>query len=189
MDGVISNYKLIPLSVAKSLYFLTLATALMLAGCGQNETASVSSPQDNNLSFRVPDSILASRLDLVAGTLTATISYGATTVPLTISSDGLTASATLNNIPVGATDFTILFTYDLPPFGPLDVASATKNINVTTGNNTLAFATTDYDTASFDADGDGISNIVELDEASTSSPVVALCVLDSSQIDGCELGS
>lgn len=189
MNGVIQNHQLITFNFSKSLYIFALLVGFILSGCSQNETSTDSSQQPANLSFKTPDSILASRLDLNAGTLTATISYGTTTVPLTISGDGLTASSTIDNVPIGSTDFTIVFTYDLAPFGPLDVASATINITVAAGNNTLAVTAADYDTASFDADGDGVSNIVELDEASTSSPIVALCVLDNSQLGDCELGS
>ena len=81
---------------------------------------------------------------------------------------------------------TIVFTYNLDPNGPLVVASTTKSFNVTEGSNTLNFVTADYDTASFDEDGDGISNLVELDEFSTTSPVGALCKLGFANIDFCE---
>jgi hypothetical protein len=99
-----------------------------------------------------------------------------------------TASTTLNNIPAGETTFIIVFTYDLDPFGPLVVASATKTITVTEGTNTITFASEDYDTASFDADDDGISNLLELDESSATSPLVSLCILGTTVLDDCELG-
>ena len=45
----------------------------------------------------------------------------------------------------------------------------------------------DFDTAIHDDDDDGISNLVELDEFSTTSPIS--CVLGTSELGNCELGS
>ena len=130
---------------------------------------------------------MGARLDQTAGNLTATISVnGGSPMPMTISDT--TASSTLNNIPAGETTLTIVFTYDRDPFGPLVVASATKSITVTGGTNTINFASGDYDTASFDADNDGISNLLELDESSVTSPFVSLCIMGIAVLDDCELG-
>ncbi len=183
--------KLILINISKPIYLFALFAAFVLVGCdSQDETAITPTQQSQTLSFKVPDTLLASKLDLSTGTLTATISVnGGAAQPMTISSDGLSASVTLSNLSTGSTDFTIVFTYDIDPVGPLDVASATKTINVTSGSNTLSFASGDYVTAIFDEDGDGISNIVELDESSVSSPVVALCELGTAVLGSCELGS
>lgn len=123
------------------------------------------------------------------GTLTATLS-GCPEGNKLMTISGSTASATCSKVPEGPRTFTITFTYDLDPYGPLTIASASKQINVVKDrNNPLNFVTGDFDTASFDEDGDGISNILELDESSTSNPLLAPCVLGTSLLDDCELGS
>ena len=165
-----------------------LIAMFTLTACGShNEAPDVSSLGDN-VSFKIPDSILASRLDQTAGTLSATISVnGGTPQAMTLSATN--ASVTLSSIPVGDTSFTIVFTYELPPNGPLVVASATKSMTIVEGSNSINFAASDFDTASFDADGDGLSNLQELDETSTTSPLVALCNLGTAVLGSCELGS
>jgi len=71
------------------------------------------------------------------------------------------------------------------------IVSASSITDTYTTGNTLTFVDGDYDTASFDEDGDGISNIVELDELSTTNPIVAdaPCILGTSLIGSCVLGS
>jgi hypothetical protein len=176
-------------SINPAFLFLFIC-AYLLSGCGSegDSTRTSSSGQDEHVSFQLPKAVFGNKLDQNTGALSATISVdGGNPTPMTIS--GTTASATLNNIPAGLTAFTILFTYDLPPYGPLDIARASKEIDVTTGNNTLNFLVSDYDTVSFDEDNDGISNIVELDENSSTSPVVTLCILGTAQLGECELGT
>lgn len=171
--------------------FLLMAT-FVLSGCGsQNDSVDTdSSGQDDNLQLQLPEAIFANRLDQTAGTLTATIFVnGVEKETVNISGGATEVSFNLANIPTGSTTLTILFTYDLDPYGPLDVARAEKTFTVTQGNNLIEFLVSDYDTTSFDSDGDGISNLVELDENSNTSPVVALCILGTAQLGGCELGS
>ncbi len=186
MKRALASYKLFHIRPPIRRYLSALIVAFILAGCGsQDESATDSSHQI--ISFKVPD--VASKLDQTVGTLTATIAVnGGTPQNMTVSATD--ATVTLSNIPLGSTDFTIIFTYNLDPFGPLVVASATRTIDVTAGSNTLTFANGDFDT-SYDQDGDGISNLVELDESSTTSPIVvdATCILGTSQIGSCTLGS
>ncbi len=187
MKRALASYKLFQARAPIRLYLLALIATFMLAGCGsQDERATDSSHQI--ISFKVPD--IASKLDQTTGILTATIAVnGGTPQNMTVSDTD--ATATVSNIPLGDTEFQIVFTYNLDPFGPLVVASATKTINVTAGNNTLTFANGDYDTASFDEDGDGLSNLAELDESSTTDPSIAdaPCILGTSLIGSCVLGS
>lgn len=175
-------------TLSKSQLLVVLLVAFISNGCGsQSDTSGDSLLEDNNVLFLIPESIMGARLDQAAGNLTATISVnGNSPVPMTVSDT--TVMSTLNNIAAGETTLTIVFTYDRDPFGPLVVASATKSILVTDGANSITFANEDYDTASFDADGDGISNLLELDESSVTSPVVSLCILEAEVLDECELG-
>jgi hypothetical protein len=176
-------------TLSKSQLLVVLLVAFISNGCGsQSDTSVDSSLADDNVLFSIPESIMGAKLDQTAGNLTATISVnGGSPMPMTISESGTTASTTLNNIPVGETSFTIVFTYDLDPFGPLVVASATQSMTVTEeGTNTITFASDDYDSDSFDADGDGLSNLKELAESSTTSPVS--CTLGvGARLGTCEL--
>lgn len=175
-------------TLSKSQLLVVLLVAFISNGCSSQSDASGDSLlEDDNVLFAIPESIMGARLDQTAGNLTATISVnGDSPVSMTIS-DTMVMS-TLNNIPAGQTTLTIVFTYDRDPFGPLVVASATKSILVTEGTNSINFANEDYDTASFDADGDGISNLLELDESSVTSPLVSLCIMEAAVLDDCELG-
>ncbi len=192
MNRVLQSYKFNPSNLPGLLPLLFFVAILNLVACGsQNETSTISSSQDSNVSLKIPDSILASKLDQSAGTLTATISVSTLNggVPQAMTVSATDATATLSSIPLGDATITIVFTYDLPPFGPLVVASATRNLTVVAGDNPISFVATDYDSESFDEDGDGLSNLAELDDASTSSPIVALCKLGAAVLGSCELGS
>jgi hypothetical protein len=188
MNRKIKTGGFIASTLSKSQLLVVLLVAFISNGCGsQSDTSADSSLADDKVLFPIPESIVGAKLDQTAGNLTATISVnGGNPMPMTIS--GTSASSTLNNIPAGETSLTIVFTYDREPFGPLVVASATKSITVTGGADTIAFASEDYDTASFDADADGISNLQELAESSATSPLVSLCILGTAVLDDCELG-
>jgi len=194
MIKVIPDHKPFVTKVLKSL-ILPIAM-FALAGCAGDNDSSAENENVSSASFQIPDSILANRLDQAAGTLTATLSVDDDVQEtVTITGGATTVSfATLNNIPTGDREFKILFTYNLAPYGPLDVAEAIRTINITEGSNSpINFVDGDFDTASFDEDGDGISNLLELDENSTSDPTVEICrigtdVNDSSALDNCELG-
>jgi len=186
LKNVLLNQKLSLFTPSRLKFLFLLLATLMLTACGnQSDSAS----ESGNVSIKIPD--IANKLDQAAGTLTATISVsslnGGTPQPMTISTTD--ASVKLSNIPTGSTTITIVFTYDVAPFGPLVVASATRTVTVGTGDNPISFVSTDYDTASFDEDGDGISNILELDESSITSPIVSLCKPGTAILGSCELGS
>ena len=191
MISTLPNYKLMPSRITNPLTYMLLIAVFMLSACGSSDEPTANSTiEGDNVAFKIPDSLLGSRLDQTAGTLSATISVnGGADQAMTIS--GTTASVTLSSVPVGATTFIIKFFYDNGSTGgPLQVAQATKTLTVAGGSNALNFAAADFTAsfASFDSDGDGISNIDELDENSTSNPVVSLCILDTAALD-CELGT
>ena len=160
MKSAIQNF--ISSSLSNPLRLLLLITAFTLAGCsGQNEPATDTIQQV--VSFKLPDTIQGNKLDEVAGTISATISVNAgTPQPMTIDLVSSTASITLTGVPLGSTDFTLTFSYDdTVGSGVLGVATDTQTINVVAGSNTLNFVIDDFDTASFDNDGDSFSNIAE----------------------------
>ena len=172
---------------------MMLVATFALASCSnQNDTAADTTQQ--TFTFKIPDTLLGSKVDLTAGTLTLTVSVDGVVNQTIIIAPGATdVTITLNSLDVGSRDITILFTYDLSPFGPLDVATATQTINVVEGVDTpLSFVTSDFVTDIFDEDGDGLSNLVELDETSTTDPTVADaptdCILGTSLLGSCTLG-
>ena len=181
MKIVIQFHKLIPLELPDPLSLLLLLAALTLTGCGnQNETSTDSSPQVDNVSFQIPDSI-ASKIDRVGGTLTVVLTVNGVDQPaITITGD--TANLTLSGTAGEPLNLSITFTYDSDPFGPLVVAaSTTKSIVVSAGGNTVNFVTGDYDSASYDKDGDLFTNLAELSAGSdptdaSDSPVVSHAV-------------
>ena len=98
MKSVIQFHKLIPFELPDPLSLLLLLAALTLAGCGnQNETSTDSSPQVDNVSFQIPDSIVR-KLDRVGGILTAVLTVnGVDQPPIIITGD--TATFTLSSTP------------------------------------------------------------------------------------------
>ncbi len=175
-------------STSKMVQILLMTFAVLTLGaCGSSNEVNQGSEE---LSVALPDALLGSRVN--RSNLSASISYGTTTQAMAIDEANNQATTTLTGVPVGTTTFTITFSYD---FGGtlLTLAQASQTIDVTEGSgNTLSFAAGDFDT-SFDEDGDGISNIVELDENLNSNPRENTCVIgndstDSTTLDNCVLG-
>lgn len=188
MENLLGKYNPIRFNLVNPPCLLILIASLAITACDNKRETSNNSSLESDISLQTPDSMLGYRLDQNLGILTADIS-GCPNNSTMIINDPI-ASVECTGVPTGNRTFTITFTYELAPFGPLVVATASKTINVIEGANPLNFVATDYDTDSHDEDGDGISNILELDENSTTSPVVALCRLGTLAVLGnCELGS
>lgn len=166
---------------------LLAACFLVLSACsGQEEAPDTDIQRNDNLSLQLPDALLGARVD--RNNLSGTVTVGGNTYDMTIDDATDSASVSLSNIPTGSQTFVVEFFYD---FGGtiIKVAEATRTITIGEGSNTVSFLATDFDTATFDDDGDGISNITELDESSTTSPIVTTCVVGETNIGECELGS
>ena len=160
MKSVIQFHNLIPFELPNPLFLLLLLVALTLTGCGnQNETSTDSSPQVGNVLFQIPDSI-ASRLP-ASGTLMAVLTVnGGDQPPRTITGD--TATFTLSGTAGETLNISITFTFVLDPFGPLVVAASTTKSLVVSAGASVIFVAGDYDSASFNQDGDSFSNLDEL---------------------------
>lgn len=170
MKSKLQNYKLSPLNPPRPISLFLLLATLTLAACNsQNDSTSDS----DNVSFKTPD--ILNKLNQTAGTLSATISCSDGDQPMEIIGD--IASATCSKVPTGDFSFTIVYTFDKDPYGPLIVASATKTIAVTEGsNNSVNFVVGDFDT-DFDEDGDNLSNLKELTDG--TSPLDPTPVADA----------
>jgi len=81
-----------------------------------------------------------------------------------MSLDGDNAIINISGLTPGSHTFTVEFefVFNASPNKPFILASATKTHNLSTGNNTLNIAETDYDIERFDEDSDGQSNLDEL---------------------------
>ena len=136
-------------------YVMVLVVGFTLAGCGSQNDAAADTTQQT-FTFKIPDTLLGSKVDLTAGTLTLTVSVdGVENQTITIAPVATDVTITLNSLAVGSRNITILFKYNLSPFGPLDVATATKIIDVVEGVDTpLSFATSDFVTAFIGLYGD-----------------------------------
>ena len=184
MISALLNHKLSAPRQPVRLYLLSLIAALTLAGCGNQDDDA------RNLSFNISDTVLAAvePTSLLADITVTNVDTGSSFTQAMIIS-GTSASVTLNNVSTGLTSFTIEFRYDDGIIGPLVLGRHTQNLVVEEGVSTpLPFSFSDFDTA-FDADVDGLTNVVELQTGSTTSPIVAICILDTSLLDDCELGS
>jgi len=146
----------------KSLVFFAFIVVVTSA-CTQGDSTVTSQPQGGG-GIAVP----AALLTLPAGsTLTAYIQVdGGDRQQMTIS--GSNASISLTGISQGDHTFTVEFEYisSSAPGNPIILARAIETMEVGSGTNVLEILEEDYDTDSFDEDGDGVSN---LDEVSNGS--------------------
>jgi len=146
----------------KSLVFFALIVVVTSA-CTQGDSTVTSQPQGGG-GIAVP----AALLTLPAGsTLTAYIQVdGGDRQQMTIS--GSNASISLTGISQGDHTFTVEFEYisSSAPGNPIILARAIETMEVGSGTNVLEILEEDYDTASFDEDGDGVSNLEEVSNGS-----------------------
>ena len=188
MISALLNHKLSASRQPVRLYLLSLIAALTLAGCGNQDDAT-------NLSLNISDTVLAAvePTFLLADITVTNVGTGSSSTQAMIIS-GTTASLALNNLSTGLTSFTIVFSYDDGSIGPLPLvlATHTQNLDVAEGvNPPLNFLISDFDT-SFDEDGDGLTNVIELQTGSLTDPLVAdnltACILGTSLIGTCVFG-
>jgi len=94
--------------------------------------------------------------------------------PMTIADDN--ASIQLTGISQGSHTFIIEFEYisNNSPGNPIILARASKTIDVGPGDNPLDILESDYETDSFDEDGDGVSNLKEISNG--SNPFASITV-------------
>jgi len=146
----------------KSLVFFAFIVVVTSA-CTQGDSTVTSQPQGGG-GIAVP----AALLTLPAGsTLTAYIQInGGDRQQMTIS--GNNASISLTGISQGDHTFTVEFEYtaNTAPDNPIILARASETMEVGSGTNVLEILEEDYDTASFDEDGDGVSNLEEVSNGS-----------------------
>jgi len=145
-----SNFRWIAIRAA-----LALLMIFLLQACGNNH----STEQKNVSVTQIPTAV--QKLILPNGTLTAWVTVdGGSRTQMTIDSTAGTASATISGLTLAT--HTVLIEYEFTDtYGTILVASASKPVDLSSGSGSLNFSDADYNT-SYDSDGDGITNVVEL---------------------------
>jgi len=177
MSGIIKNISEIFIG------FLLLG---LLTACGSSDEAG---PEKlSNATTEIPTDL--QKLTLPGGgTLRAFVTIDGDTagrVELTINTVG--AGSAAGSFPgLSLTSHTVLITYEYTDgTGTMVLATATSTVDLSSGSGSINFVAADYDLASHDTDGDGVSNAAEL--SAGTDPRDSTCVLDTSIIGSCTLG-
>ena len=178
---------------------VTITLKLVFSACLVFMLSACSDGNDNITTTEsvteVPEFIQSiAALNVGAGTLSASIKVNDDPpIPMTISDDGLTSSASVTlSMAVHTVTITFEFTEGTEA---VTLATATKQIDLSNGSASLSFADADYTTTGdgFDNDNDGFSNLAEI--IANTNPTDELdtpltCLLDdtNSLIGSCALG-
>ncbi len=158
------------LSRIKALVFFT-GIAIVISACTQG-SSTVTTQQPDGGGIVVPKALHGLSAD---NALTAYIRVDeGERQQMTI--DGGNASIRLTGISQGSHTFTVEFEYlsSSVPGNPIILARASKTIDVKPGDNPLSILEADYETDSFDEDGDGVSNLDEI--LNGSSPFASIAI-------------
>jgi hypothetical protein len=179
---MLMNHKLL------KILFLAIMFALNISGCSNNSSNSNNDTGNTKTSagIAIPSVIKATALPN-AGTLAAEIFVDGKAGPkktVDVSATEVTFTLTVS---AGSHNFTLVFYYDDPVFNSQtwELARATSStVNVTGGSTTkVTFPAYSYQ----DYDGDGVSNLLELDSSTRTDPGIGTCILDSAKLS-CQLG-
>ncbi len=146
----------------KTLVFFTFIVVVTSA-CTQG-SSTVTTQQSDGGGIAVPAALRSLPAD---STLTAYIRVDdGERQQMTITDSN--ASIQLTGISQGSHTFTVEFEYiaNSAPGNPIILARASKTIDVGPGDNPLDILESDYETDSFDEDGDGVSNLDEISNGS-----------------------
>ncbi|VAX05439.1 hypothetical protein MNBD_GAMMA19-1651, partial [hydrothermal vent metagenome] len=151
--------------------FVLFALVVVTSACSQGGS-TVTAQQPDGGGIAIPAALRNLSAD---STLTAYIRVdGGERQQMSISDGNATIS--LTGISQGSHTFTVEFEYisNSTPGNPIIVARASKTIDVGPGDNPLDILEADYETDSFDEDGDGVSNLDEI--LNGSSPFASISV-------------
>lgn len=176
-------------TIAEPLHpMLVLLCAVLLSitsACSNDGSSSVTVQQQNTGTINMPVGINAANLP-ADGSLHAYIRVDdQARQELTVDLGGNTISGSISGISNGIHTFVIevVFTYDSGT--EVMLATASKQLDVSTGDNNLTIVSSDYVT-NFDSDNDGLTNLEEINNG--TPPVDPACVLGTSMLGSCSLG-
>lgn len=176
---------------AVKLILLAFAVLLSVSGCGvldddeQSHVTLIGNSNSNN-GIHVPGAIrIATDADPAQLSGTVTVD-GGQPHPLTISSDGISATIEISNLLPGEHEFVIAFFYDIGEGVQVTLAQAVKNVSLEPGSNALNFIDSDY-RFDFDNDQDQVNNLEEI--VAGTDPNDDVCVVGVSKIGACTLDS
>ncbi|MCF6261127.1 MAG: hypothetical protein L3J98_13365 [Gammaproteobacteria bacterium] len=154
----------------KAFVFFT-GIAIVISACTQGGS-TVTTQQPDGGGIVVPKALHGLSTD---NALTAYIRVDESERQQMTISDG-NAFISLTGISQGSHIFTVEFEYlsSRAPGNPIILARASKTIDVKPGDNPLDILESDYETDSFDEDGDGVSNLDEI--LNGSSPFASIVV-------------
>lgn len=170
---------------------LSLVFLNTLVACGSSDDNEAAAK--NITTTEIP--LAVKKLTLSGGTLRAFVTIDGDTAnrtEMTIDTTGTgSASASIPGLSLATHTVIISYEYTDGAGNVIVLATATNTIDLTSGSVSLSFVESDYDLASYDDDGDGISNAAEV--AAGSDPLDSTsgstdCVLGTSTIGNCTLG-
>ena len=170
------------MKIQQSFYRLMalVITLFMLAACSDSGSNSQAATATTSIT-EIPSAVLTLPS---GGTLRAFIAIdGGTPIELSINSN--TATGSIPDLSRTVHSVTVSFEFTDSGGTTYTVATATTTVDLSSGDASVSFAEADYDMASYDDDGDGISNAQEL--ADGSNPGDSACVLGFSLIGKCTL--
>ena len=157
-----------------------IVSAIFLQSCSDD---SDNKQPTSSLFTQVTASILAQ----TTGTLKTWITIdNGTRIEMTISGD--TATASISNL--SQSTHTVLIEFELTDSnGTVTLATASQTVDLSSGDSSISFVYTDFETASYDEDGDGFSNAEEY-TVGTNPWVIDKppCLIGTSVIDNCAVG-
>jgi hypothetical protein len=159
---------------------------LVLSACSSNDDAAETTETVTEIPQFIQKLALTTA-DPDAELLAWVIIDGGEPIPLTID---LVAGTASKSITLNRSKHTILIEFEFTDgVDTITLATATKTVDLSAGDASLAFVDTDYDVASYDDDNDGVSNLSEIINGTDPLiPAVTDCILDTSVIGGCTLG-
>lgn len=168
----------------KYLFRLLLVMTLLIniVACSDNNTGANTETVSVT---EIPEAI--QKLTLTTpGTLRAWIIIDGTRIPMEIDSNTQTATATISGL--SRSNHTVSIVYEFTDLnGDIYVLADTaeQNVDLSSGNITLSFDSTDFDTINHDHDGDGVSNAQEVADGTGIND--KRCVIGYSLIGKCTL--
>ena len=161
---------------------LSLALALTVTACSDSSTPG---NETKAVVTEIPEAIQKFTLTTTGTLLAWAIVDGGTPVAMNINTVAGTASVTITDLSRASHTVQIIYEYNIG--GTLyTLATASNTVDLSSGSGSLNFASGDFDTASHDSDGDGISNADEV--AAGTDPGDGACVLGTSLLGSCTLG-